>query len=80
MSMDRLSGLIYVRLNNWAENALNPQAAAGALHAVLNLHQRADDGTDDTERRYYRCSTCGPHWPCATVKAIATELGIEDGR
>jgi hypothetical protein len=77
--MPDLNAEIRERLNDWAENALNPQAAAGALLAVLDLHKSADEQDGDwQDGPHWPCQVChdGP-FPCATRRAIAAELGIE---
>jgi len=55
-----------------------------ALHAVLELHTPTDDGSG----LLTVCGVCcGPSeswerlalpWPCPTVRAVATALGIEE--
>lgn len=51
----------------------------GAIRAVLDLHQPTDPG-----RRYASCLTCSDprdqdtaqEYPCETLRAIATQLGL----
>lgn len=70
------------RLEDFVENALDPQAAAAACLAALDLHQPF------TKAGMVLCRECSPArdggrhyllspWPCPTWKAIAAAFGIE---
>lgn len=75
------------RLEDFVENALDPQAAAAACLAALTLHQPftkagmvlcrecspARDPRSNSSARHYVLMP----WPCPTWKAIAGVFGIE---
>ncbi len=73
---------VRARLEDFVENALDPQAAAAACLAVADLHQPF------TKADMVLCEECSPvkssmlryvlmPWPCPTWTAIAEALGIE---
>lgn len=83
MSKATPSAALRTRLEDWVENALDPQAAASAALGVLELHQpftragmvlcRECSPARDSEGRHYVLMP----WPCPTWKAIAEPFGIE---
>lgn len=66
------------RVQDWVENALDPQRCAAAIEAVLDLHAWRFVGTPVSG--WIGCTECGTERDentCATVAAIATAMGIE---
>jgi len=85
--MSDLAARIRARAGDPVENCLDPQAAAHAVMAVLDLHQPyPDTGLGWTDGGYdvipVVCGTCGTPdeygvpYPCPTVKALAEVLGL----
>jgi hypothetical protein len=84
-----LATKIRQRAEDWVENILDPQAAAKAVLAVLERHKPTDGGMGFRDGGYGSiepaCTTCGTYdeyaedWPCSTITAMATALGIPTG-
>jgi len=85
---DEAATAVRTRLEDFVENALDPQAAAAACLAAADRHQPflahgmvlceecspvRDRYDDGTALRYYLLAP----WPCPTWTAIAEALGIE---
>lgn len=85
---DEAATAVRTRLEDFVENALDPQAAAAACFAVADRHQPF------TKAGMTLCEECSPvkvryddgqpltryvlmPWPCPTWTAIAEALGIE---
>jgi hypothetical protein len=76
---DKATIAVRARLEDFVENALDPQAAAAACLAVADRHQPF------TKAGMTLCEECSPvksryhdvRWPCPTWTAIAEALGIE---
>jgi hypothetical protein len=85
---DEAATAVRTRLEDFVENALDPQAAAAACLAVADRHQPF------TKAGMTLCEECSPvksryddgqpltryvlrPWPCPTWTAIAEALGIE---
>lgn len=87
--MNDVNTAVRARLEDFVENALDPQAAAAACLGALELHQPVaahgmvlceacspvrDRYDDGTVLRRYLLAP----WPCATWKAIATAVVGEE--
>lgn len=73
---------VRARLEDFVENALDPQAAAAACLAVLDLHQPFRKAGMTLCRECSPSRDGGRHyvlslWPCPTWKAVAATFGIE---
>lgn len=85
--MTDVNAAVRTRLEDFVESALDPQAAAAACLAALDLHQPFEkagmvlcrecspsrDGHDDHGGRHYVLMP----WPCPTWKVIAGTFATE---
>lgn len=84
--MSNLAKAIRLRLDDWVENALDPQAAAAACLAILDEHEHVPANGGEYTEYDFGCTTChldshrgtvnGHGW-CVTTRLIAEKLGVE---
>lgn len=74
--MSDLHARLLAHVDDLGDNVYQDGGMASALRTVVELHaprvRIADDGS-------HCCPHCydEPTWPCATIRAIARELGVE---
>ena len=75
--MPDLNAAIRERLEDWVQNALDPQSPASALLTIAAMHA---PGVTTGNYGYVTCAGCPndtPHTECPELLAIAKGLGIE---